>query len=226
VPLARECPRTPPRAARRPPNAAGLVAGATNGAMKCWRWSAGRGRRLDSGAQSSPQQVWLRAAGPRIVAASTNPRFGFHQGPSPAGRSSSSSGRRQRWSRSMTGWQGWTCIATASRRASVRSARGAAWSARRSGSRRRRPGLRCLARGWATGRRGWWRWRPPACTGSPSCTRWSRTSPCGCATPGTSRRSPAARPTSLTPSGWLTWRPTGWSARALCRRRRFGSCAS
>ena len=30
MPLARECSRTPPRAARRPPNAAGLVAGATH----------------------------------------------------------------------------------------------------------------------------------------------------------------------------------------------------
>ena len=36
--------------------------------------------------QLSPRQVWCWAAGPRIVAVSTNPRFGYHQGPSPAGR--------------------------------------------------------------------------------------------------------------------------------------------
>ncbi len=36
--------------------------------------------------QLNPFKVWRRAAGPRIVATSTNPRFGFHQGPSPAGR--------------------------------------------------------------------------------------------------------------------------------------------
>ena len=94
-------------------------AGAHQGAMKCCRRSAGRGSRLDSGAQVCPQQVWRRAAGPRIVAASTNPRFGSHQGPSPAGRSSTPSGRRQQCSRSMNASPGWTYIATASSRASV-----------------------------------------------------------------------------------------------------------
>src|SRR6266508_1526675 len=58
-----------------------------------WRRPAGRGHRLDSGAQVEPQQVWCRAAGPRIVATSTNPRFGSHQGPSPAGRSSTLVGK-------------------------------------------------------------------------------------------------------------------------------------
>ena len=94
-------------------------AGAHQGAMKCLRWSVGRGSRLDSGAQVCPQQVWRRAAGPRIVAASTNPRFGSYQGPSPAGRLSTPSGRRQQCSRSMIASPGWTCIATASSRASV-----------------------------------------------------------------------------------------------------------
>jgi Rhodopirellula transposase DDE domain len=90
-------------------------AGAHQGAMKCCRRSAGRGSRLDIGAQLNPQQVWRRAAGPRIVAASTNPRFGSHQGPSPAGRSSTPSGRRQQCSRSMNESPAWTCIATAHR---------------------------------------------------------------------------------------------------------------
>ena len=93
-------------------------AGAHQGAMKCCRRSAGRGSRLDIGAQVCPQQVWRRAAGPRIVAASTNPRFGSHQGPSPAGRSSTPSGRRQQCSKSMNASPGWTYIATASSRAS------------------------------------------------------------------------------------------------------------
>ncbi len=75
-------------------------AAAHQGEMKCCRRSAGRGRRLDSGAQLNPQRVWRRAAGPRIVATSTNPRFGSHQGPSPAGRLSTSSERRQQCSRS------------------------------------------------------------------------------------------------------------------------------
>jgi transposase len=38
--------------------------------------------------QVNPQQNWCRAAGPRIVAASTNPKIGFHQGPSSASQSS------------------------------------------------------------------------------------------------------------------------------------------
>ncbi|MDX6666753.1 MAG: hypothetical protein QOK04_133 [Solirubrobacteraceae bacterium] len=101
-------------------------AAAHQGAMKCcWR-SAGRGRRLDSGAQLNPQQVWRRAAGPRIVATSTNPRFGSHQGLSPAGRSSTPSGRRQQCSRSMIASPAWTCIATALSRASASLAPGAA----------------------------------------------------------------------------------------------------
>ena len=94
-------------------------AGVHHGRMKCCRRSAGRGRRLDSGAQVCPQQVWRRAAGPRIVAASTNPRFGSYHGPSPAGRSSTPSGRRQQCSRSMNVSPGWTCIATALSRVSV-----------------------------------------------------------------------------------------------------------
>ena len=90
-------------------------------------WVARRARhRLDIGAQLNPQQVWCRAAGPRIVAASTNPRFGSHQGPSPAGRSSTSSERRQQCSRSMIGSPGWTSIATVWSRASAGSARKAA----------------------------------------------------------------------------------------------------
>jgi hypothetical protein len=94
-------------------------AGAHQGTMKCYRRSAGRGSRLDSGAQVCPKQVWRRAAGPRIVAASTNPRFGSYQGPSPAGRSSTPSERRQQCSRSMNASPVWTCIATALSRASV-----------------------------------------------------------------------------------------------------------
>ncbi len=78
----------------------------------------------------SPQQVWCRAAGPRIVATSTNPRFGSHQGPSPAGRSSSPSGRSRQWSRSMIGSQGWTCIVTTSWRASAGLGRAVAGSSR------------------------------------------------------------------------------------------------
>ena len=101
-------------------------AAAHQGTMKCLRRSAGRGSRLDIGAQLNPQQVWRRAAGPRIVAASTNPRFGSHQGPSPAGRSSTPSGRRQQCSRSMIESPAWTCIATASSRASATLAPGAA----------------------------------------------------------------------------------------------------
>jgi len=95
------------------------------GRMKClWR-SAGRGSRLDSGAQLNPQQVWRRAAGPRIVATSTNPRFGSHQGPSPAGRSSTPSGRRQQCSRFMIASLVWTCTATASSHAFVSLGQGA-----------------------------------------------------------------------------------------------------
>ncbi|MGZ6693311.1 MAG: DUF3644 domain-containing protein [Solirubrobacteraceae bacterium] len=94
-------------------------AAAHQGTMKCLRRSAGRGSRLDIGAQLNPQQVWRRAAGPRIVATSTNPRFGSHQGPSPAGRSSTPSGRRQQCSRSMIESPAWTCIATALSRASA-----------------------------------------------------------------------------------------------------------
>ena len=99
---------------------------AHQGVMKCCGRSVGRGRRLDSGAQLCPQQVWCRAAGPRIVAASTNPRFGSYQGLSPAGRSSTPSGRRQSCSRSMIASPGSMCIATASSRASVSLAPGAA----------------------------------------------------------------------------------------------------
>ncbi len=101
-------------------------AAAHQGEMKCCRRSAGRGRRLDSGAQLNPQQVWRRAAGPRIVATSTNPRFGSHQGPSPAGRLSTSSERRQQCSRSMIASPAWMCIATALSRASASLAPGAA----------------------------------------------------------------------------------------------------
>jgi hypothetical protein len=101
-------------------------AAAHQGRMKCLRRSAGRGSRLDIGAQLNPQQVWRRAAGPRIVATSTNPRFGSHQGPSPAGRSSTPSGRRQQCSRSMIASPAWTCIATALSRASATWVPGAA----------------------------------------------------------------------------------------------------
>ena len=99
---------------------------AHQGVMKCCGRSVGRGRRLDSGAQLCPQQVWCRAAGPRIVAASTNPRFGSYQGLSPAGRSSTPSGRRQPCSRSMIASPGSTCIATVSSRAFASLAPGAA----------------------------------------------------------------------------------------------------
>jgi len=101
-------------------------AAAHQGTMKCLRRSAGRGSRLDIGAQLNPQQVWRRAAGPRIVATSTNPRFGSHQGPSPAGRSSTPSGRRQQCSRSMIESPAWMCIATALSRASATLVPGAA----------------------------------------------------------------------------------------------------
>jgi Rhodopirellula transposase DDE domain len=101
-------------------------AAAHQGTMKCCRRSAGRGSRLDSGAQLNPQQVWRRAAGPRIVATSTNPRFGSHQGPSPAGRLSTPSGRRQQCSRSMIGSPAWTFIAIALSRASATWVPGAA----------------------------------------------------------------------------------------------------
>jgi hypothetical protein len=46
------------------------------GAMKCSRWPAGRGRRLDSGALRVRNKCGAGPAGPGIVAASTNPRFG------------------------------------------------------------------------------------------------------------------------------------------------------
>jgi len=101
-------------------------AAAHQGTMKCLRRSAGRGSRLDIGAQLNPQQVWRRAAGPRIVATSTNPRFGSHQGPSPAGRSSTPSGRREQCSRSMIESPAWMCIATALSRASATLVPGAA----------------------------------------------------------------------------------------------------
>jgi hypothetical protein len=50
--------------------------GGRPGAMKCSRWPAGRGRRLDSGALRVRNKCGAGPAGPGIVAASTNPRFG------------------------------------------------------------------------------------------------------------------------------------------------------
>ncbi len=50
--------------------------GGRPGAMKCSRWPAGRGRRLDSGALRVRNKSGAGPAGPGIVAASTNPRFG------------------------------------------------------------------------------------------------------------------------------------------------------
>ena len=46
------------------------------GGMKCSPWSAGRGRRLDTGALRVRNKSGAGPAGPGIVAASTNPRFG------------------------------------------------------------------------------------------------------------------------------------------------------
>lgn len=57
--------------------------------------------------------------------------------------------------------------------------------------------------------------------------RWSAAvSPCGCATPATSRRFRAARPTCRMPSGSPTSLPMGWFVRASCHHHRsenFGS---
>jgi len=50
--------------------------GGRQGAMKCSHWPAGRGRRLDSGALRVRNKFGAGPAGPGIVAASTNPRFG------------------------------------------------------------------------------------------------------------------------------------------------------
>jgi hypothetical protein len=50
--------------------------GGRPGAMKCSRWPAGRGRRLDTGALRVRNKSGAGPAGPGIVAASTNPRFG------------------------------------------------------------------------------------------------------------------------------------------------------
>lgn len=47
-----------------------------------------------------------------------------------------------------------------------------------------------------------------------------------CATPATSRRSLAARPTCPTPSGWPTWPLTAWPARASSHPRRSENCGS
>jgi len=50
--------------------------GVRHGGMKCSRWLAGRGRRLDTGALRVRNKFGAGSAGPGIVAASTNPRFG------------------------------------------------------------------------------------------------------------------------------------------------------
>jgi Rhodopirellula transposase DDE domain len=50
--------------------------GGRHGGMKCSRWPAGRGRRLDTGALRVRNKFGAGSAGPGIVAASTNPRFG------------------------------------------------------------------------------------------------------------------------------------------------------
>ena len=50
--------------------------GGRPGAMKCSRWPAGRGRRLETGALRVRNKSGAGPAGPGIVAASTNPRFG------------------------------------------------------------------------------------------------------------------------------------------------------
>ena len=50
--------------------------GGRPGAMKCSRWPTGRGRRLDSRALRVRNKSGAGPAGPGIVAASTNPRFG------------------------------------------------------------------------------------------------------------------------------------------------------
>ncbi len=50
--------------------------GGRRGAMKCSHWPAGRGRRLDTGALRVRNKFGAGPAGPGIVAASTNPRFG------------------------------------------------------------------------------------------------------------------------------------------------------
>ena len=50
--------------------------GGRRGAMKCSHWPAGRGRRLDTGALRVRNKSGAGPAGPGIVAASTNPRFG------------------------------------------------------------------------------------------------------------------------------------------------------
>src|SRR6266487_3340932 len=50
--------------------------GGRPGVMKCPRGPAGRGRRLDTGALRVRNKFGAGPAGPGIVAASTNPRFG------------------------------------------------------------------------------------------------------------------------------------------------------
>ena len=50
--------------------------GGRPGAMKCSRRPAGRGRRLETGALRVRNKSGAGPAGPGIVAASTNPRFG------------------------------------------------------------------------------------------------------------------------------------------------------
>ncbi len=50
--------------------------GGRHGAMKCSRRPTGRGRRLDTGALRVRNKSGAGPAGPGIVAASTNPRFG------------------------------------------------------------------------------------------------------------------------------------------------------
>src|SRR5665811_333619 len=63
--------------------------------------------------------------------------------------------------------------------------------------------------GVVNGRSSWWRWKPPACTGSRSTTPWRTASGCGCATHTTSRMCRGVRPTCPMLTGWLTWPHTG-----------------
>jgi Rhodopirellula transposase DDE domain len=82
--------------------------------------------RLDIGAQLKPATSLMQGRGTSDCRREHEPQIRFSPGPSPAGRSSTSSERRQQCSRSMNGSPGWTSIATVWSRAFVGSARKAA----------------------------------------------------------------------------------------------------
>jgi hypothetical protein len=90
-------------------------------------WVTSRARhRLDIGAQLNPATSLMQGRGTLDCRREHEPQIRFSPGPSPAGRSSTSSERRQQCSRSMSGSPGWTSIATVWSGASAGSARKAA----------------------------------------------------------------------------------------------------